>query len=505
MAHLLNNDGYALEIIDVKKSFFQNPVLLGVSFGLRHGEILGLLGANGAGKSTLMKIVNGIYKMDSGSIRIDGKDVQIRESSDAKQNHIAMVYQEFSLVPTMTVVQNLFLAREHRKYGLIDEKRCRAEALEIFEKLGIQINPDEVVGNLSIGNQQLVEIAKAMMQDPSVLILDEPTASLTHAEIALLFDFVDRLRKNGMAVILITHHMQEIMDICDRAVILRGGKVEMDAKVADVTIRDMVEAMVGRSVSGERLPPAQPVDYTVCPLLEVKDLTCNPKVQHASFSVYPREVVGIAGLLGSGRTELLKNIYGLMQPESGEVLLEGNPLPPRHDPAWSIAHGICFVPENRRVNGIVPIHSICMNMLLSIWDKYRKGGLLDDRKAVKDTQDMIAKLDVRCTGPRQELQNLSGGNQQKVVFGKSIFTQPKVLLLDDPTVGIDVDAKNQVAAIIRGIADEGSAVVLVSSEIEYLEKVCDRVLILHDGHVKKELKADVDDLSEAAIIDAMQN
>ena len=502
---MVNSNEYALEVVDVKKSFFENKVLLGVSFGLRHGEILGLLGANGAGKSTLMKIVNGIYKMDSGCIRINGKEVQIKESSDAKQNHIAMVYQEFSLIPTMTVVQNLFLGREPKKHGLIDEDLCHKQALEIFEKLGIEIDPDAVVGALSIGNQQLVEIAKAMMQEPAVLILDEPTASLTHSEIGLLFDFIDRLRKNGIAIILITHHMQEIMEICNRAVILRGGLVEMDSNVKDVTIQDMVEAMVGRAVSGEIIPPEKPIDYSEQPLLEVKNISWKNKVNDISFSLYPREVVGVAGLLGSGRTELLKNIYGLVQPDSGEIYLAGKQVPPRHNPAWSIDHGICFVPENRRVNGIIPIHSINMNMMISIWNKYRRHGLLDDKKAIADTRDMISKLDVACTGPGQALQSLSGGNQQKVVFGKSIFTNPKVLLLDDPTVGIDVDAKTQVASIIRGVADQGSAVLLVSSEVEYLETVCDRVIILRDGQIHKIMRAGVDDLSEASIIATMQN
>lgn len=502
---MVNNNAYALEVVDVKKSFFENKVLLGVSFGLRHGEILGLLGANGAGKSTLMKIVNGIYKMDSGCIRINGKEVQIKESSDAKQNHIAMVYQEFSLIPTMTVVQNLFLGREPKKHGLIDEALCRKQAFEIFEKLGIEIDPNAVVGDLSIGNQQLVEIAKAMMQNPAVLILDEPTASLTHSEIKLLFGFIDRLRKSGIAIILITHHMQEIMDICDRAVILRGGVVEMNAYVKDVTIRDMVKAMVGRAVSGEILPPENPVDYAQQPLLEVRNIKWKNKVSDVSFCLYPREVVGVAGLLGSGRTELLKNIYGLVQPDEGEILLEGKQVPPKHDPAWSIEHGICFVPENRRVHGIVPIHSINMNMMISIWNKYRRHGLLDDQKAIADTKDMIEKLGVACTGPNQTLQSLSGGNQQKVVFGKSIFTHPKVLLLDDPTVGIDVDAKTQVASIIRGVADQGSTVLLVSSEIEYLEKVCDRVLILRDGQIQRILKAGTDDLSETSVIAAMQS
>ena len=504
MAALVNENNFALEIADVKKGFFNNPVLLGVSFGVRRGEILGLLGANGAGKSTLMKIITGVYKMDSGEIRINGTRAEIHSSSDASRLGIAMVYQEFSLVPTLTVVQNLFLGREKCRGKFIDDKACAAEAAALFAELGLDIDLNTPVEELPVGKQQLVEIAKALMKKPGVLILDEPTASLSHTEIGILFDFLRRLRAQNIAVILITHHMQEIMEICDRAIVLRGGLVELDASVGEVTISDMVKAMVGRSISDDKLLPAQPVDYTATPLLEVEDLHWGTKVNGATFQLYRGEVLGIAGLLGSGRTELLKCIYGLTAPDSGTIKLEGKVLPKRNGPWDSLRSGICFVPENRRITGIIPIHSIKMNMLISIWDRFARRGLIDDKKAAAETQKMVERLDVRCTDVEQELQNLSGGNQQKVVFGKSIFTEPKAMLLDDPMAGIDVEAKDSIGAIIRSIADDGSGVVIVSSETEQLEKLCDRVLVLRGGRVEKTLVRGRDDTSEEAIISAIQ-
>lgn len=501
---MVNERACALEVIDVKKAFFNNPVLLGVSFEVRFGEILGLLGANGAGKSTLMKIITGVYKLDSGSISVNGERVDIRSSADARRNGIAMVYQEFSLIPTMTVVQNLFLGREHLRGPFVDERTCAAEAREIFSQLAIDVDPDAAVESLPIGTQQLVEIAKALMQRPSVLILDEPTASLTHSEIERLFDFLGRLREQGIAIILITHHMQEIMDICDRAVVLRGGVVELDSPVSKVSIGDMIEAMVGRAVSGESFMSRAGIDYSAEPLLEAEELRWKNKLNGASFELYKGEVLGIAGLLGSGRTELLKCLYGLSELDSGTVTLDGKKLPRRRGPWESVANGVCFVPENRRVSGIIPIQSIKMNMLVSIWKRYAKGGFIDDKAATLSAEDMSGKLDIRSTGVEQELQNLSGGNQQKVVFGKGLFAEPSVMLLDDPMAGIDVEAKESIGKIIRSIADAGSGVIIVSSEIEQLEKLCDRVLVLRDGRVERTLTRGEDDLSEAAIIHAIQ-
>lgn len=414
-----------------------------------------------------------------------------------------MVYQEFSLIPTMTVSENLFLNREIKRAGLIDDKESIRKSEKAFQEFGIEINPNEVVENLSIGNQQLVEIVKALMQNPSVLILDEPTASLTHKEIQLLFSFIKRLKEQGIAIIFISHHMQEIMEICDRAVVLRNGVVEIDSPISDLSISAMVEAMIGKKLQQEYLASANPVDYTL-PILEVKSICWKDKVKDVSFDIYPGEIVGIAGLLGSGRTELAKCIYGLIKPDKGKILLDSWEIP-IGKPWTSIEQGISFVPENRRRSGIIGIHSIQYNMLVSIWKRMRKKLFIDEKKCAKDTEHMIQKLDLKCTGADQEVRFLSGGNQQKVVFAKSMLIQPKILLLDDPTVGIDVEAKAAIGHLIRKIADRNNAVILISSEMEELERLCDRVLILSNGEIKKELSREKGDIiTEASLMEAVQ-
>ena len=500
---MVEERGYALQLTDIHKSFFKNEVLKGITFGIKKGEVLGLLGSNGAGKSTLMKIVTGVYRLDKGTIHVDEKEVVIKDAADAAACHIAMVYQEFSLIPTMTVAENLFLNREMKKAGLIDDKQSIQKAKEAFQEFGIEIDPGESVENLSIGNQQLVEIVKALMQKPSVLILDEPTASLTHKEIQLLFSFIEKLKEQKIAIIFISHHMQEIMKICDRAVVLRNGIVELDSPTTDLSVSDMVEAMIGKKLQQEYLAPAKPVDYS-SPVLQVQSVSWKDKVRDVSFSIYPGEIVGIAGLLGSGRTELAKCIYGLIKPEKGKILLGGKEVPVGK-PWTSIERGISFVPENRRKSGIVGIHSIQYNMLLPIWKKMKRKLFIDEKKCLERTEERIEKLDLKCTGAEQEVRYLSGGNQQKVVFAKSMLIQPKILLLDDPTVGIDVEAKAAIGQLIRTIADHNNAVLLISSEMEELERLCDRVLILSDGEMKKELsRKDGDLITEAALTEAVQ-
>lgn len=500
---MVEGQAYALQLEDIHKSFFENEVLKGISFGIKKGEVLGLLGSNGAGKSTLMKIVTGVYRMDKGQIRVNGQEMAIRHASGAAKCGIAMVYQEFSLIPTMTVAENLFLGREVKRAGLIDDNECRKRAAMAFKEFGFEIDPDEYVENLSIGNQQLVEIVKALMHRPSVLILDEPTASLTQKEIRLLFTFVKRLKAQGIAVIFISHHMQEIMKICDRAIVLRNGKVEMDRMTSELTVSAMVEAMVGKKLSQDYLVPKTPPAYQK-PVLEVKQVSWKQKVKTVSFDLYPGEVLGIAGLLGSGRTELVKCIYGLIKPECGEILLNSKVLVPGK-PWESVENGIAFVPENRRESGIVGIHSIKYNMLLPIWKRMKKGIFIDEPESVRAAENMRGKLGLACTSVEQEAEYLSGGNQQKVVFAKSLLADPKILLLDDPTVGIDVEAKAAIAHLIRNIADEGNAVILVSSEMDELERLCDRVLILADGQIRKELcRHKGDAITEAALAEAIQ-
>ena len=499
MATLLNNET-ALELKNIHKSFSQNEVLKGVSLKLEKGMIMGLLGGNGAGKSTLMKIVNGIYKMDSGEIIINGSSVTIQTAADASANGIAMVYQELSLVPTLTVVQNLFLNAEPHKGIGIDDKRCIQLAKEAFGEFGIEdIDPKAVTESLPIGKQQLVEIIKALLKRPHVLILDEPTASLTHKEIVLLFDFLKKLKKQGIAIIFISHHMQEVMQICDKAVILRNGAVAIDDYVEKLTIPKMVEAMVGRELQDGTIRKKHNVNCDDEALLSVNDLSSvDGKVNNLSMKLYSGEIVGLAGLMGSGRTELIKCIYGLQKPAGGDVFLREKKITGIR-PWKAIKEGIFMIPEDRRKSGIVGIHSIKYNFFMPAWQRFAKFSCINDRKADARAEELVSQLGIKTTGITQTLNNLSGGNQQKVVFGKSIYVNPEVLLLDDPTVGVDVEAKDSICRVMADIADRGSAVLFVSSEFDQFAKVCDRVLIIKQGTIVKELIRGRDDISENAV------
>lgn len=503
---MLKNDT-ALELREIYKAFYQNPVLKGVSFSVKKGTILGLLGGNGAGKSTLMKIVNGVYRKDSGSILIDGKEVEINSAQDARKNGIAMVYQELSLVPTLTVVQNLFLNDEPHKGFSIDEKECMRRTRKAFADFGIEdIDPNTETGSLPIGKQQLIEIIKAMLKNPYVLILDEPTASLTQKEIKLLFTFIQRLKKEkNIAIILISHHMQEIVEVCDQAVILFNGSVALDNQVASLTISDMVEAMVGRKIQEKSIERKNPANYNEKPLLCVTDLKSDDgKVNGLNFEIYPGEVVGIAGLMGSGRTELIKCIYGMMKPKEGRITLKGEDITGQKP--WTVTgRGVFMIPEDRRRAGIVSMHSVKTNFFMSAWKRFVRFTCINDKDADKTANDLIRQLDIKTTGISQELKNLSGGNQQKVVFGKSIFLHPDILMLDDPTVGVDVEAKNSICHIIASIADTGSGILLVSSEFDHLAKVCDRVLIMRQGEFIGEFRRGMNDLSESTLLVAVQS
>ena len=504
MASVGKQSKYALEIMDVKKSFYENLVLDGVSFELKPGEILGFLGANGAGKSTLMKIITGVYKMDSGMIKINGNQVSGEQISKIRENSVAMVYQEFSLIPSMTVTENLFLGSELKKYGLIDEKRQESEAKKMFKEFGIDINPSLAVEELSIGNQQLVEIVKALMKKPLVLIMDEPTASLANNEINLLFKFMRKLKQNGISIILITHHMQQVLEVCDTVIVLREGKVVMNQITDELSIDTMVEAMVGKDILSKGMLQKKKLDNTPRALLEINNLYWKGKLNDINFKVHYGEVIGIAGLLGSGRTELVKCLYGLLTPSKGTITFDNKQIEHKLTPEKAIKIGMCYVPENRRKNGIIAIHSVENNMLISIWNRILNYGIINKKISMQKVNDMIKNMKIKCVNKDQEIRNLSGGNQQKVVFAKGLLINPKLMILDDPTVGVDVEAKESIVKIIREFANRGSAVLLVSSEFDQLEKVCDRILVLKEGTIKKELQYDRDCINEIAISEAVQ-
>jgi ribose transport system ATP-binding protein len=494
----------ALETRQIYKAFNKNEVLHGVDFKVGRNEIHGLVGGNGAGKSTLMKIVNGIYTKDSGTIFVDGVEVKYSTSTGAKDTGISMVYQEFSLVPTMSVAENLFLAREPIKNGFIDKKVALSKAYEVFNKLNVKIDPLESVEDLSVGNMQLTEIAKALvLSDTKVLILDEPTASLSNIEIQSLFKAMREIRDKGVAIILVSHHLQEIVEICDKVTVLRDGISVLTKLTAQTDLNEIIAAMLGFSDNEhayEYIPPS--VSRTEKPVLKVKNLNWQNRIIDVSFSLYGGEVVGLVGVTGSGRTEILNILFGLVKPDSGTIIVDGKPTEIGH-PNEAIARGISMVPENRRTCGIIADQSIRMNVLLPIWKRITKLFLIKDTESVRLTKEYIEKMDVKCNGTEQEVGSLSGGNQQRVVFAKSLISEPKVFLLDDPTVGIDIAAKATVSKTVRKLADEGKAVLIVSGEFDEIAKVADRVYIIMAGKIKREIVRGQEEISEASLLSAI--
>jgi ribose transport system ATP-binding protein len=493
-----------LEMRDIRKGFDGVEVLHSVDLVVRAGEIHGLVGANGAGKSTLMKILNGVYTADTGRIVIEGQDVAYGDPTGARAHGIAMVFQEFSLVPTMTVAQNLFLAREPRRAGvLIDDALAEERTRQVFAQLGVDIAPRTMVESLPVGRRQLVEIAKALSTDARILILDEPTASLSHTEIEILFGLVRRLRDRGIAVIFISHHLQELIALCDRVTVLRDGVVALAERLDLVTLGDIITAMVGTRAGAVATRDApEPLGE---PVLEVDGLAWEDRLRDVTFTLHRGEILGVAGLLGSGRSELLTSLFGIRRPDGGTVLLHGRPVAFRN-PGDAIRAGMSLVPEDRRRQGVLPDESIRMNVLLPIWARLAGAGWIDDRRGRSIVTDLVQRLQVRMTGIEQVVRRLSGGNQQKVVVAKSLSSEPAILLLDDPTVGIDVQSKRDLATAIRRIAAGGSGVLLVSSEFEELAALCDRVLVFRRGAIVGELdRRRGDDISEASLLHAVQD
>ncbi len=487
-----------LEMREIRKAFNGVEVLHAVDLVVRAGEVHGLVGANGAGKSTLMKILNGVYQAEAGRIVIEGREVAY-----ARAHGIAMVFQEFSLIPTMTVAQNLFLTREPRTAAVFtDDDEADVRTRTVFAELGVDIAPGILVEQLPVGRRQLVEIAKALSSDARILILDEPTASLSHTEIEILFALVRRLRDRGIAVIFISHHLQELVELCDRVTVLRDGSVALADRLDGVTLSDIIAAMVGTRVGAEaeRRDP-EPLGE---PVLVVAGLTWRDRLRDVTFTLHRGEILGIAGLLGSGRTELLTVLYGIRRADAGEVHLRGLKVA-FGDPGTAIRAGLSLVPEDRRREGMLPDESIRMNVLLPIWARLTRGLFIDDGRGRSLVSDLVGRLQVRMTGIEQSVRRLSGGNQQKVVVAKSLSSEPSILLLDDPTVGIDVQSKRDLATAIRRIASGGSAVLLASSEFEELAALCDRVLVLRRGTIVGELDRRLgDEISEASLLHAVQ-
>jgi ribose transport system ATP-binding protein len=462
----------------ISKAFGPVQVLDGVDFNIAGGEIHALMGENGAGKSTLMKILSGAYAADAGSITVDGMPAGIRSTTDAEAIGIAIIHQELNLIPQLSVMENLFLGREPSRFGVIENHVMRAKAETWLNKVGAgHVDPTRESGTLSIGQQQLVEIAKALSLNARVLIMDEPTAALTDREISTLFQIMTELKAGGIAIVYVSHRMEEMFKICDKVSVLRDGHFVGERVVRETSFDEIVKLMIGRELH-ERFPARTAGPGAV--RLQVDDLGDEGKISHIHFEVRGGEVLGIAGLMGSGRSEILRTLFGLKRKISGRIALDGAALS-IHNPGDAIAAGIGFVTEDRKSQGLVLGMSVRENTTLVHLEEYAHGGIVNGRAEEDEVQRLIAELHIRTRDAEQEVKSLSGGNQQKVVFAKWLAKPPRVLLLDEPTRGVDVGGKAEIYQIMNRLAASGSAIVMVSSDLSEVLAMSDRILVMCEG------------------------
>lgn len=474
-----------LKMEGICKSFGDAKVLKNVQFELKHGEVHALAGGNGAGKSTLMKIMTGVYTHDEGKIFIDGKETVIEKPLDAKEQGIAMIFQELSLVQTMTVAENIFLGTEIVKNGVRDVKKMNEKTSQILHRLGMDISPSTVVSELSVGMSQMVEIAKAVSKDAKILVFDEPTAALSDSETKRLFEIITQLKNEGVSMVYISHRMNEILSICDSITILKDGEYVTTQNIKDMTLDKIVSYMMGgTSGKGHKFEWVERKhDENAKDVLKVEHLKINDKINDISFSLRHGEIVGFAGLMGSGRTEILECLFGLRKKEGGTVILDDKEVHIKN-PTEAIKNGLAFIPEDRRKEGLVLMHSIKDNAVLPILDRLSiKGIFNDDKKERTLVGENIKKFGVKAEHIDQEIGLLSGGNQQKIVIAKWMNTCPKVIMLDEPTAGVDIGAKGEILEIVRGFADQGCGVLFVSSELTEMMAICDRIIVLFDGRI----------------------
>ena len=471
-----------IEMKGIDKSFGTNQVLKNAGFLLRDGEVHALMGENGAGKSTLMKILTGVYTRDAGTVIVDGKEVEYHNPQEAEKAGIVFIYQELNVMFDLTVEENLFMGKEITKgFGICDKKAMRKKAKEVLDMMGVDINPSAVMSELSVGQQQMIEICKALMVDAKVIIMDEPTAALTQSETDALFRVIHSLRKKGVSMVYISHRMEEIFELCDRITVLRDGSYIGTEEIKDIDMNDIVKMMIGREI-GERFPSR---DVKLgAEVLKVEKLT-SPGVFHdVSFSVKAGEVLGVSGLMGAGRTEIMQAIFGNLPVESGKIYIEGKETVIKN-PEAAMKAGIGFITEDRKTEGLMLEKSIEENISLANLGKVSgKNHVLSNSAEDALVKKGIEEFHIRCFGPSHECGNLSGGNQQKVVLAKWIYTDPKILILDEPTRGVDIGAKKEIYSVINEMAAKGVAIIMVSSELPEVLGMSDRIMVVREGEVR---------------------
>lgn len=468
-----------LELQEMVKTFPGVKALNGANLNLYEGRVMALLGENGAGKSTLIKVMTGIYKRDSGKMTLYEEDVEFQGPRESQNAGIAIIHQELNLISNLTIAENIFLGREKTSFGKIDWKGMYSDADKLLKKLKVKHSSKELVGNLSVGEQQMVEIAKAMSQNAKIIVMDEPTDALTDKETESLFSVIRELIGENKSIVYISHRLKEIFEICDDVTIMRDGKFISEKEVKDITEDQIIESMVGRKLE-DQMPRVEVEPGPVS--LEVKNLK-GDYVNNVSFTLHEGEILGVAGLMGSGRTELAKTIYGFYKMTSGSILIGGKKVK-INSPEEGLKNKIAYVPEDRKKEGLILGLSVKENMSISSLEKFESNLKTLNKNDEKDMVDSyISRFNIKTPGMAQIIKNLSGGNQQKVAIAKALMTEPKILILDEPTRGVDVGAKKEIYDLINELKKHGMSILMISSEMVEVIGLSDRIMVMHENSV----------------------
>jgi len=472
-----------LEMKGITKQFPGVLALNKVDLSVYPGKVLALVGENGAGKSTLMKVLSGVHKRDAGEILIDGKSVEIASPLASRQMGISIIYQELSVLNNMNVAENIFVGREKKKNGFVDKKAQHDAARALLDRVGLSIDTHTMTRRLSTAQKQMVEVAKALSFNSKLIIMDEPTSSLTDKETAMLMDIIRKLRDEGVAIVFISHRMNEIFEISDEIAVMRDGEMVQHMITGEVNEQQVIAAMVGRDVNDIFHKEEAPIGDVV---LEVKNLSTKDFLKDISFNVRAGEIVGFAGLVGAGRSEVMRALFAVDRRESGEIFVNGKPVE-INSTVDALNAGLGFVPEDRKEQGLILKQTIRANASLAALNSVANGWFIDKKKEKNLSDEYVSKLKVKTPSIEQLIMNLSGGNQQKVVIAKWMATHPKVLILDEPTRGIDVGAKKEIHTLMSELAKQGVAIIMISSELPEVLGMADRIYVMHDGRIKGEI------------------
>lgn len=479
---------YILEVENISKAFLGVKALDQVSFKIKKGEVHALVGENGAGKSTLMKILNGNYKKDQGTVKIDGKEVDIQNPNDAKAHGISIIFQELNLVSLLSIAENIYIGRLPKKNGLVDWKKLYEDTELALKRIGYDIDPGTKIGTLSVAQRQMIEIARALSYPTTrILLMDEPTATLTTKEVEILFEVVRSLKKQGISIIFISHKLEELFEICDTLTVIRDGQVIETMPIEGLTKDDVTSKMIGREITN--IYPKRKKTHTDEVVLKVEKLSHKDAYRDISFELHKGEVLGMAGLVGAGRTEIARGIFGIDYKDSGDIYINGSKVK-INSPADAIKYGICYLSEDRKSEGLMGSMSVKHNISAANVEKLLVNGVLSQKKEEEIANELVEALKVKTSGLEQTVFNLSGGNMQKVVLAKWLNTNVDIFIFDEPTRGIDVGAKYEIYQLINRLVEQGKSVIMISSELPEVMGMSDRLLVIQRGRIAADLEVE---------------